>query len=102
MTVSPKAASAGGEEVNRRDGEAVGGVESEAHVAVGDDAGDAGAVGRMVESVDEVQERRQAVLSEGFAKLRDVLSCVLVGRREAVGDGCETEVRQAGDGGRPP
>ena len=103
MTMCPKPTSAGGEEVDRRDPKPLGRVEREAHVAVGDDARDPrAAAGAVVESLDEVREGRQAVRQEGFAELGDILGRVLVRGREAVRDGREAEVREAGHGGGPP
>lgn len=47
----------------------------------------------------EVEEGRQAVLLDGSAEGGDVLGGVLVGGREAVGDGLEPEVGKTVEGG---
>lgn len=63
VRMRPKPTSTGGKEVNFRNTELVGGIKSEAHVAVGDYAADVRIIRRTIESSDEVQERWKAVLS---------------------------------------
>ena len=99
VKVTEEATSAGGPEQHLRDAELIGGVEGEAHAAVGDDAGERRDVGIGVETAEEGGEGGEGVDGSGVTERRDVLSDLRVRRREAVGDRLEPEGGDVGGDG---
>lgn len=102
VEVGQEAAGARGPEDSLRDAVLLGGIESEAHDAVGDNTGHRRDLRRgVVEPIDEVKERTEALGSGGVAEGGDILSGVGVGVGEAVGDGLKPERGEAVEGVGP-
>jgi len=98
VEVPHEAARTGGPENQGQDPHLLGDPLREAHHAVGYDAADRRAAGRGVQPRQQVPERRGAVLGGGQAERGDVLrDVVVVGLRQAVGDGLEAEAVGAGE-----